>query len=74
MFIQANQAQADSVEIHSDSDGDHADEEILRQERQFKSDGASSEVPVGIANPNHMRQEQLFRQGMQQQGPSAACP
>ena len=72
--VQAQQSQADAIEIHSDSEEDQVDQEILRQERQFMSDGTSTEVPVGIANPNQMRQEQLFRQGMQQQSPSAACP
>ena len=72
--VQAQQHQADAVEIHSDSEGDQVDDDILRQERQFHSDGTLPEDPFCAANPNQMRQEQLFRQGMQQQDPSAACP
>ena len=71
---EAKQAHAESAEIHSDSDIDEhtkAGDDILRQEQQFNRDTAA---PVDAANVNQLRQEQLFRQGMQQQAPSAACP
>ena len=61
--VAAALAKSQCVDIFSDDDAG-ADEKILSQEKEFMKETA----------PTGGEETPLFQEGMQQQGPSAACP